>query len=85
MYRILDHAPVDLPNEEPDEIVYYREQMDLVVRQLPWFDRTLFELRMSGQSMVNLSKESGIPIGSIYYSLRKTHKEIKTHFDVCGE
>lgn len=81
----MDHAPVDLPNEEPDEIVYYREQMDLVVRQLPWFDRTLFELRMSGQSMVNLSKESGIPIGSIYYSLRKTHKEIKTHFDVCGE
>ncbi len=82
MYKILDHPEVDLPAEDDMTIVFLREYIDLVVRRLPWFDKTLFELRLQGQSMTELAEESGIPIGTIYYSLRKTHKTLKTHFDV---
>jgi DNA-directed RNA polymerase specialized sigma24 family protein len=82
MYKLLDYPEVDIPAEDDMTVVFLREYIDLVVRRLPWFDRTLFELRMRGQSMTELAEESGIPIGTIYYSLRKTHKTLKSHFDV---
>lgn len=80
-YLILDRELPDIADEPSEGKVVEREELDLVLRRLPWFDRTLFELRLRGQNLVELADESGISMHTIYYSIRKTTKILKTHFD----
>lgn len=84
-YQILDIAVPDVAEEIDNRKVLCREELDLVLARLPWFDRTLFELRLEGQNLVDLAKESGISQHTIYYSIRKTTQIIKDHFDVHSE
>jgi hypothetical protein len=55
------------------------ERIDSVIRHLDKFDRTIFELYLQGEEMTQLSKESGIPISTIYLTLSKARQAIKDH------
>ena len=55
------------------------ERVDTVLRHLDKFDRTIFELYLQGEEMKQLSKESGIPISTIYLTLSKARQAIKDH------
>jgi RNA polymerase sigma factor (sigma-70 family) len=82
-YLILDHVEADVPEVHEVQRVLCREQVDLVLSRLDWFDRTLFQLKLDGQSLTELAEESGISCHTIYYSIRKTTKILKNHFDDC--
>ena len=82
-YKILDHVQVDVPEVHEIQRVLCREQVDLVLCRLDWFDRTLFQLKLDGQSLTDLARESGISCHTIYYSIRKTTRILKEHFDDC--
>lgn len=53
------------------------EKIDTVVRHLDSFDRAIFELYLQGENMTEISKESGIPIATIYHTLSKARQLIK--------
>ena len=53
------------------------EKVDTVVRYLDGFDRAIFELYLQGENMTELSRESGIPIATIYHTLSKARQLIK--------
>ena len=79
-YKILDHMVIDIPQEHDQVKILCREQVDLVLSRLDWFDKVLFQLKLDGQSLTDLAKESGISCHTIYYSIRKTTKILKHHF-----
>lgn len=72
MYRILDSVEHDVAQVSEIHCIILREEVDNVVRQLDFFDRTIFELRLDGYSMTQIAEESKISVHTIYYSLRKT-------------
>ena len=53
------------------------EKLDEAIRHLDEFERRLMEVHLRGQNMTALSKETGIPISTIYHTLNKAKQEIK--------
>ena len=53
------------------------EKVDEVLRRLPWFDRTVFELYLSGQNMKEMCLESKIPKSTVYHTLHKVRETLK--------
>jgi RNA polymerase sigma factor (sigma-70 family) len=66
-------------DEEPQEKRIALEMLDEAVRHLDYFDRTIFELYLRGESMKKLSDESGINLNTIYSSLKKIRRTIKDY------
>lgn len=64
----------NLSNFETD--IDYTEKYDLVKKELKkmyWYDRKVFEIINSGQSIASLSRKTNIQ----YYSLYNTYKKVK--------
>lgn len=53
------------------------EQVDAVLRRLDYFDRTIFELYLSGQNMKQLCDESAIPKSTVYHTLHRVRTTLK--------
>lgn len=76
-YKI-DHDEVEnIPEEHDIDRRICIEKVDVVLRHLDYFDRTIFELYLRGENMTELSKESDIPISTIYHTLSKVRQIIK--------
>ena len=76
-YKI-DHEQVEnIPEEHDIDRRIAIEKVDVVLRHLDYFDRTIFELYLRGENMTKLSKESGIPISTIYHTLSQVRQIIK--------
>lgn len=63
-------------NIQQTEQVNYTEKYDLIVNELEnmyWYDKKVFLLIDSGESIASLSRKTGIP----YYSLYNTYKRVK--------
>jgi len=76
-YKI-DHEEVEnIPEEHDIDRRIAIEKVDVVLRHLDYFDRTIFELYLRGENMTKLSKESGIPISTIYHTLSQVRQIIK--------
>jgi len=54
-----------------------REQMQLILDRLSWFDRTVFSLYLQGWNMADISRRSGIGESTLYRSLHITRKILK--------
>jgi hypothetical protein len=78
-YRVLDLAVPEVPDVVDVAPVIRREEVALILSRLPYFDRTLFEIKLSGYNMHQFAKESGISCHTMYYSLRKTARILKEH------
>jgi len=78
-YKI-DHEQVEnVPEEHDIDRRICIEKVDVVLRHLDYFDRSIFELYLRGENMTKLSKESGIPISTIYHTLSKVRQTIKNN------
>lgn len=74
---------VELPEDIVDEVnltrIISREQMDLAVNALDQFDKSIFNLYLSGVNMKQLADESGIASSTIYHALSRIRQTLKQH------
>lgn len=74
---------VELPEDIVEEVnltrIISREQMDLAVNALDQFDKSIFNLYLSGVNMKQLADESGIASSTIYHALSRIRQTLKQH------
>lgn len=77
LYRL--HLPIVAePVYEPStNDAMYREQLELFMDRLSWFDRTVMRLYIEGYNMSDVARESGISASVIHLSLHRTRKKIQ--------
>ena len=78
-YKIYDSASVDeFGNDYNDFLkIENRERMDEVLRHLTEFDRKLFEIYLTNENMLELSRASGISHNTIYDSIKRIKTILK--------
>lgn len=76
LYQIRNNPTLEIA--DTTELVDHteREQVLLLSRHLAWFDRTVLQLYLDGYNMRQVSRESGIPHGTLYQSLHRTKSKI---------
>lgn len=77
LYQIEDHPDAsEVPHLEDMTKSIQREQMQLVIDRLSWFDRTLMNLYLEGWSMVEVAEGTDIAVNALYQSLHRSRKTI---------
>jgi DNA-directed RNA polymerase specialized sigma24 family protein len=77
LYFICDNEPKEQTSESDWAKAIQREQMQLLLDRLSWFDRTIFSLYLQGWNMADVSRRSGIGESTLYRSLHLTRKILK--------
>jgi|TARA_R110000803_G_scaffold171707_2_gene234609 DNA-directed RNA polymerase specialized sigma24 family protein len=77
LYTITDATPEEQAKEEDWTKAIQREQMQLIIDRLSWFDRTVFGLYLQGWNMADLSRRTGIGESTLYRTLHLTRKTLK--------
>lgn len=77
LYFISDNEPKEQRSENDWAKAIQREQMQLLLDRLSWFDRTVFSLYLQGWNMADVSRRSGIGESTLYRSLHLTRKILK--------
>ena len=77
LYSTTDNEPKEQTNESDWAKAIQREQMQLLLDRLSWFDRTVFSLYLQGWNMADVSRRSGIGESTLYRSLHLTRKILK--------
>ena len=77
IYRIVEGSKEDIKAEGLDLTKsIQREEMQLIIDRLSWFDRELINLYLQGWKMVDVSKKTGIGVGTLYQSVHRSKKII---------
>ena len=77
IYRIVEGAPHVVRSDEPDITKsMQREEMQLMIDRLSWFDRHVMNLYLDGWKMVEVADKTGIGVGTLYQSLHRSKKTI---------
>lgn len=58
-----------------------REQLEIFITMLGWFDQQVFRLWLSGENICELARDSGIAQRTLHTSLYRTKKKIKDAFN----
>ena len=61
---------------DPDNAELYLK-IETELKQMYWYDRKVFEIVASGESILNLSKMTKISYHSLYKTFKKVKKKIK--------
>jgi len=77
IYKVHDQEPDETTNQNDWTKAVQREQMQLILDRLGWFDRTVFSLYLQGWNMADVSRRSGIGESTLYRSLHLTRKTLK--------
>ena len=77
LYYVTDNEPQEQASENDWAKAIQREQMQLLLDRLSWFDRTVFSLYLQGWNMADVSRRSGIGESTLYRSLHVTRKILK--------
>jgi len=77
LYHVTDADPKEQTSESDWTKAIQREQMQLILDRLTWFDRTIFSLYLQGWNMADVSRRSGIGESTLYRSLHITRKILK--------
>jgi DNA-directed RNA polymerase specialized sigma24 family protein len=77
LYSTTDNEPKEQTSESDWAKAIQREQMQLLLDRLSWFDRTIFSLYLQGWNMADVSRRSGIGESTLYRSLHLTRKILK--------
>jgi RNA polymerase sigma factor (sigma-70 family) len=80
LYTIHDNDFKEISTENDLTKAIQREQLQLVLDRLSWFDRTVFRLYLQGWNMADVSRRSGIGESTLYRSLHVTRKTLKDVF-----
>lgn len=62
--------------DESLELSLRREMVQMAIDRLSWFDRQVINLYLEGWKMVEISKETGIEVSTLYQSLHRSKKFI---------
>jgi DNA-directed RNA polymerase specialized sigma24 family protein len=77
MYHVADIAVPDVAIEFDNyEESIQREQFQIMVDRLGWFDRTILTLFLEGWKLIEISSATDIPVGTLYQSVHRSRKEI---------
>lgn len=77
LYHVTDADPKEQTSENDWTKAIQREQMQLILDRLSWFDRTIFSLYLQGWNMADVSRRSGVGESTLYRSLHITRKILK--------
>jgi len=77
LYKTNDNEPTEQTSESDWSKAIQREQLQLILDRLSWFDRTVFGLYLNGWNMAEISRRSGIGESTLYRSLHVTRKTLK--------
>tara|TARA_R110000803_G_scaffold50636_1_gene104935 strand:+ start:464 stop:763 length:300 start_codon:yes stop_codon:yes gene_type:complete len=77
LYHITDAIPEEGEPKSDWSKAIQREQMQLIVDRLSWFDRTIFGLYLQGWNMADLSRRTGIGESVLYRSIHESKKTLK--------
>lgn len=77
LYSLDDTEPKEQATQSDWTKAVQREQLQLILDRLSWFDRTLFSLYLQGWNMADVSRRSGIGESTLYRSLHLTRKTLK--------
>ena len=77
LYHVTDADPKEQAFESDWTKAIQREQMQLILDRLSWFDRTIFSLYLQGWNMADVSRRSRIGESTLYRSLHITRKILK--------
>ena len=77
LYHVTDNEPQEQASENDWAKAIQREQMQLLLDRLSWFDRTVFSLYLQGWNMADVSRRSGVGESTLYRSLHVTRKILK--------
>ena len=80
LYQITDAVPKDKESKSDWTKAIQREQMQLILDRLGWFDRTIFGLYLQGWNMADLSRRTGIGESVLYRSIHESKKILKDVF-----
>lgn len=78
MPEIINEAAVP---DSDIEVSIRREQLELFIERLSWFDREVFKLWLTGVNVSELARESGISLETLHTSLYRTKIKVKNAFD----
>jgi DNA-directed RNA polymerase specialized sigma24 family protein len=77
LYLLQDTAPPPEPIYDPDlTLSIRREQVEIIIDRLGWFDKTVIKLYLEGFNISDVARESGIKPATLYQSLHRTKKII---------
>lgn len=77
LYLLQDTAPPPEPIYDPDlTLSIRREQVEMIIDRLGWFDKTVIKLYLEGFNISDVARESGIKPATLYQSLHRTKKII---------
>ena len=77
IYRIREGVAFDAVAEELDLTKsIQREEMQLIIDRLSWFDRELINLYLQGWKMTEVAKKTGITVGTLYLSVHRSKQSI---------
>ena len=77
IYSLSDSPHLDNISDEVDlTLAFRREQMQMVIDRLSWFDRNVMNLYLEGWSMVEVANGTDIAVGTLYQSLHRSRKYI---------
>lgn len=81
IYRIREGVAFDAVAEEFDLTKsIQREEMQLIIDRLTWFDRELINLYLQGWKMTEVAKKTGITVGTLYLSIHRSKQTIINAF-----
>ena len=77
LYLLQDTASPPEPIYDPDlTLSIRREQVEIIIDRLGWFDKTVIKLYLEGFNISDVARESGIKPATLYQSLHRTKKII---------
>lgn len=77
LYQLQDTATPPEPIYDPDlTLSIRREQVEMIIDRLGWFDKTIIKLYLEGFNISDVARESGIKPATLYQSLHRTKKII---------
>lgn len=77
LYKTTDNEPDEQATETDWTKAVQREQLQIIIDRLSWFDRTVFSLYLQGWNMADVSRRSGVGESTLYRSLHITRKTLK--------
>jgi len=82
LYKITPEILREIPSESEGIVKSLRrEQLEIFMDRLSWFDREIFRIWLTGDNISEVARESGIPKETMHTSLYRTKKKLKNAFD----
>lgn len=77
LYRILEGINIEIVDDEVRSDKFWKEEIYILAKHLSWFDRTVLHLYLEGHVLTEVSKETEIPVTTLWQSVSRSKKKLK--------